>query len=131
MKEYRSVSHLLPGWDCDDRDIGWAESVALQLAILWLVGNRFSDCNVMVRGNNMGVIGALNKGHSWNSSCNATIHRMASCLVPFNISLVPVYVASSENRADSVSHSILGPHHLHLGFAFKLPSELSHFLSHV
>jgi len=130
VKEYWSAWHLLLGWDHDDRDISWAKSVALKLAILWLVRNRFSDCNVMVRGDNMGFIGEFNKGRLWNASHNATIRRMASCLVPFNILLVPVYV-SSENRADSVSCSILGPHHLCLGFAFKLPSELSPFLPHV
>jgi len=129
IKNFWSAWRLLLGWDHEDRDIGWAESVALELAVLWLVRQGFSNCNVIVRGNNTGVIGAFNKGCSWNASWNATIFRMASCLVPFNISVVPVYVASSENRADPVSHGILGPQHLHLGSTFKLPLELSLFLS--
>jgi len=90
-----------------------------------------SDRNITNRGDNTGVIGAFNKGHSWNTSQNALIHRMASCLVPFNIAITPVYVASLENRADSVSYSTLGPQELHLGCTFELPLELNSFLSHV
>ena len=123
-----STWRLLPGWDQEDRDIGWAESVALELAVIWLVEQGFADCDVTVRGDNTGVIGAFNKGHSRNALRNATVCRIASCLVPFNISVVPVYVASSENRADPVSRGVLGPQHLRLGSAFELPSELLPFL---
>jgi len=66
--EHWAAWHLLPGWDCDDRDIGWAESVALKLAILWLVGQGFSNCDIIIRGDNTGVIDAFNKGHSQNAS---------------------------------------------------------------
>jgi len=91
---------LLAGWHSADRDIGWAESIALELAVMWLIKQSFSNCNVTIRGDNTGMIGAFNKGRSQNTSHNDTIHRMATCLVPFNISISPVYVASSENRAD-------------------------------
>jgi len=126
-----SAWHLLPGWNLNDRDIGWAESVALKLAVLWLVEQNFSDCEITIRGDKMGVIGTFNKGHSRNASRNAMIRRMASCLIPFNISIVLVYVTSSENRADSVSRSILGPQELCLGCTFELPQELFSFISHV
>ena len=53
---------LLDGWRQGDRDIGWAESVALELAIMWLIQHQFADCEVMVRGDNIGVIRAFNKG---------------------------------------------------------------------
>jgi len=122
---------LILGWKACGRDIGWAESVALELAVLWMVGQHFLDCDITVRGDNTGVIGAFKKGRSRNALWNATIRRMASCLVPFNISVVPVYVASSENRADSVSRGILGPQQLRLGCAFELPPELNSFLLHV
>ena len=73
---------LLVDWNLKDRDFGWAESVALELAMLWVVGQGFSDSDITIRGDNTGVIGASNKGHSWNTSQNASICRMASCLVP-------------------------------------------------
>jgi len=62
VKDHWLAWHLLLGWDCEDRDIGWVKSVALELAVLWLVGQRFSNCDVMVRGDNMGVIGMFNRG---------------------------------------------------------------------
>ena len=123
--------HLLTGWDGEDRDIGWAESVALEIAILWLVRQGLSDCKVTIRGDNTGVIGAFNKGCSRNASRNATIRRMASYLIPFNITVIPVYVASSENRADLVSCGTPGSHNLRLGCPLELPPELDSFLSRV
>jgi len=53
---------LKDGWRADGRDIGWAESVALELAALWMVHTGFHDAVVTVRGDNMGVIGAYTKG---------------------------------------------------------------------
>ena len=111
--------------------IGWAESMALKLVVFWLVEQNFSDCNITIWGVNTGVIGAFNKGHSCNTSWNDTIHRIASCLIPFNITIVPVFVTSLEHRANSVSHSILGPQELCLGCSFKLPQELCSCHSHV
>src|SRR5882724_6158517 len=72
---------LLVGWKHGDRDIGWAELVALELAILWLVQCEFAYCEVMVEADNTGVIGVFNKGQSHNVSRNAAICRMASSLV--------------------------------------------------
>jgi len=122
--------HLKDKWMGGDRDIGWAESVALELAILWLVQHDFADCEVIVRGDNTGVIGAFNKGRLCNISQNAAIHRMASSLVPFNIMILPTYVTSLANRADPVSHGALGPLDLHLNCSCILPPELSNFLSY-
>ena len=62
IKKSWSAWRLLPSWDQEDRDIGWAESVALELAVLWLARQGFADCDVMVRGDNTGVIGVFNKG---------------------------------------------------------------------
>src|SRR5882724_8034258 len=49
---------LSPRWKSDDRDIGWAESVTLELVVMWLIQNRFSDCEVTICGDNTEVIGA-------------------------------------------------------------------------
>ena len=123
--------YLREGWKTGDRDIGWAESVALELAVLWLVTQDFADCEVAIKGDNTGVIGAFNKGRLRNVSRNATIRRMAASLVPLNITVLPVYVASAVNRADPVSHGTLGPQEFRLGCSFKLPPELSQYLSYV
>jgi len=122
---------LLVGWKHGDRDIGWAELVALELAILWLVQSDFADCEVMVKGYNTGIIGVFNKGWSHNISHNAAICRMASSLVPFNMTIFPLYVSSAANRADPVSCGTLGPQSLCLNCSFELLLELSESLSYV
>ena len=62
--EHWAAWHLLENWDREDRDIGLAESVALELAILWMVQQGLSDCDVTFRGDDTRVMGAFNKGHS-------------------------------------------------------------------
>jgi len=98
---------LLPGWKADSRDIGWAESIALELAIL--VDEGYHNCSIIIRGNNTGVIGAYDKGRSHNIPRNESICHITSSIVPNNILFVPVYMASAFNRADPISHCILVP----------------------
>ena len=105
--------------------------MALELAVLWLVTQDFADCEVAIKGDNTGVISAFNKGCSCNVSCNATIRRMVASLVPLNITVLPVYAASVANRTDPVSRGTLGPQEFCLGFSFKLPLELSQYVSYV
>jgi len=57
---------LTPGWKAKGRDIGWAESIALELAVLVVIDSRFRDCSIVVRGDNIGIIGAYDKGSSRN-----------------------------------------------------------------
>jgi len=47
---------LKEGWKSSGRDIGWAESVAFKLSILWAVHAGFCDATLTVRGDNMGMI---------------------------------------------------------------------------
>jgi len=48
--------HLCEGWHAGDRDIGWAKSVALELAIMWLVPQELADFDITVRGDNTSII---------------------------------------------------------------------------
>jgi len=122
---------LTPGWKTDGRDIGWAESVALELAVLILVDRNFHDCSVIIRSDNTGVIGAYEKGRSRNIPRNDSIRRISSSIVPNNIMIVPTYIASTLNRADPISRGILGPPHLRAVSPPALPPELSGFLRNV
>jgi len=115
---------LSADWKRGDRDIGWAEAVALELAVLWLVQDGYSDCEIKIKGDNTGVIGAFNKGRSRNISRNNSIRRIATLLVPYNITILPSYVTSATNRADPISRGILGSHNLRLACSFELPSEI-------
>jgi len=61
---------LIDGWAAEGRDIGWAESVALELAVYWLIQEGFHDANIVVHLDNTGVIGAFSNGRSRNPACN-------------------------------------------------------------
>lgn len=55
---------LQPGWSNGQWDIGWLETIAIELAALWLSTQNIYDSHVHVNSDNTGVIGALNKGCS-------------------------------------------------------------------
>src|SRR5882724_13270425 len=119
------------GWKTEGRDIGWAESIALELAVLLLVNINFRDCSIIIHSDNTGVIGAYDKGRSCNVPYNESIHQITSFIVPNNIMIVPTYVASASNRADPISRSILGPSHLRAVLSPTLHPELIPFLWNV
>jgi len=122
---------LIPGWKSDGRDIGWAETIALELAVLILSDEGFHDCSIIVHGDNTGVIGAYDKGRSRNIPRNDSIRRITSNIIPNNIMIIPTYVASALNRADPISRGILGPSHLWAVSPPALPPELTCFLRNV
>ena len=69
----------------------------MELAVLWLVQDSYSNCEIKIKGDNTGVIGAFNKGHSQNISRNNSIHCIVTLLVPYNITILPSYVTSATN----------------------------------
>ncbi len=123
---------FIPNWRVDGREMGWAETITVELIVLWIihdsqVGN---DCTVKVRSDNMGVIGAGNGGRSRNPHCNNSI-RVATLLISSNTVLDFKHVKSADNRADPISRGELGPPDAHLKISFQLPEELQQFLVHV
>ena len=126
--------HLLAGWQAEDHDIGWAEMVAMELAMLWIQSAGIRDSKVSVHGDNMGVLGALEKGRSWNMACNLCIRRISTILMPSNVLLDPVYVTSEMNLTDACSRSKLGTEgteEMHLLIAFVLLVALIPFIQNV
>jgi hypothetical protein len=122
---------LLPGWKSDGRDIGWAESVAIELACSWFCSvrdNDFLDKNVVIHGDNTSVIDAYKRGRSRNVPRNMSIRRITEMLIPRNLSISPIYVPSAENLADLISRGDFGPQHLRLNIPFSLNDELSQFI---
>lgn len=122
---------LKEGWKAEGRDIGWAETVALELFAMWASTSDLSDCEAPVHGDNTGSIDAYQKGRSRNPHRNACILRLCNSLMSRNISLLPVYVKSEDNRADPISRGNLGLNEDRLDIGFELPLELRDFLSYV
>ena len=98
---------LVHCWKSEGRDIGWAESIALKLAILLLVDHGFKDCLITIQGDNTGMTGTFNKGRSQSIPHNDSMmyHSIGNPEQHLNFS---VYVASAVNRANLFSHGILG-----------------------
>jgi len=122
---------LLPGWNTGGRNIGWAESIAMELAVLILIGRGFKDCIITVHGDNTGIIGAYDKGRSRNVPCNDSLRCIAASVIPNNITILPRYVPSAANRADPVSRGILGSSSLRAARPLVLPPELIPYLTDV
>ena len=53
---------LVEGWKAADHNIGWSETISMELAVLWIVWESISDAKVTVHGDNTSVLGALDKG---------------------------------------------------------------------
>ena len=64
---------LQTGWRADHRDIGWAESAAIELATLYLASREHRHVTYRVHSDNQGAIGQYAKGRSRNSQSNQRI----------------------------------------------------------
>ena len=115
-------------WKRDGRDIGWAEMVAMELAARLLEQEGARDTEIILRGDNMGVIGAMERGRSRNFQVNDSIRRTEVICMASNILLRPRYVNTKCNRADPVSRGIPDARLSRIEIRFALPPELSPFL---
>ncbi|KAG9040891.1 hypothetical protein FS837_012979 [Tulasnella sp. UAMH 9824] len=91
------------GWGKFGYDIGWAETVGLELVIRCLVALNLSDAIFFVHSDNVGAIEAIKKGHSRNTPSNESIIRMNSLRLPLNLAIEPAYFESKSNKADPIS----------------------------
>jgi hypothetical protein len=64
---------LLLGWKAEGHEIGWAEMVAVELAYLTVIAAGFSNCHIILRSDNQGVVGALKNNASCNQQQNAIL----------------------------------------------------------
>ena len=43
---------LKDGWNADNRGIGWAEKVAVELAVRTLLSGKFTNCHIIIQSDN-------------------------------------------------------------------------------
>ncbi len=123
--------HLIPSWKDQGRNIGWLEALAVELVIYTLEEHGIHDALVTVHYDNQGVIGSFDKGRSHSISMNLAIQRSYIVLTDKNIHLSIVYMASTRNPADPISHGDLGPASSRLRSSFSLLRELIPYIAHV
>ena len=117
-------------WKKDGREIGWAEMVAVELATRWMEQEAFQDCEVLVRSDNTGVVGAIDSGRSRNWQANLVLRRHELICMTRNVVLKMEWVDSASNRADPVSCGVPDARFDgKLDIRFDLPPELAEFLA--
>ncbi len=123
---------LAPGWRSDGREIGWSESIAVELAARYVTSaTTHTDAIFDLRSDNTGVIDAHNIGCSCNPHRNASIRRLSLLFASRNLALVPTYIESQKNLADPISRGVFGPQGSWLAINFALPGEIRQWLHHV
>ena len=93
---------LVDSWMSDGRDIGWAEAVAIELAVKWLTLSGLHNISLKINCDNTCIISSFWKGRSWNPSRNKSILRISSSLAALNLSIEPSYIQSAFNKADNL-----------------------------
>ena len=117
---------LLPGWNEDGRDIGWAEVVGMELLIRSIVQYN-APPGIKIFGDNNGVIKGWWTGRSQNSETNRVFRRIHKLLEECDAVLTTRYINTTQNPADSPSRGIYPPEHLLL-WPIKLPAEIRRFI---
>lgn len=120
----------LPGWNhAPGCDIGWGEAIAVELAIVLMDRLGLKDRRVLIRSDNMGVIGAFQKRRSRNWMVNQCIRRSNIISMARNLDFEFMYVSSEENLADPVSRGVKVPSFVPLHLSVPLPGAIFPYLA--
>lgn len=110
------------------RSIGWAEMVAVELAVSLLCAVHPRTSHFLIHSDNQGVIGAIDSAFSRGATQNASLSRLSSTLLNHDSFISTKYVRSHENPADPLSRGILPSHSSRLNTGLRLDSTLVPFL---
>jgi len=95
------------GWKVADLEICWAETIAMELALLWMVqqGSTMQKLSFMVTTQGTGC---PQKRQVMKHCLHLSIHQMARMMVPSNILLNPMHVTSEVNLVEACSGGKFG-----------------------
>lgn len=122
---------LLPGALLPGRGIGWAEMVAVELAVTLLCSAHPRHSHFLVHSDNQGVIGAISSSFSRGASQNSSLSRLSSVLLNHDAFLTTKYICTSLNPADPILRGILPPFKNRLKTTVILPPDLLPYLERV
>jgi len=118
-------------WLVAGRDIGWAEAVAIEIAVMWLTTSRLHDSSIKINCNNTSVINSFWKGRSHNLERNQSLICITSNLMVFKLNINLCYLPSAQNKDDSLSRSATGSDGLRLVPHVPIPEPLCPLLDAV
>lgn len=114
---------LKPGWNEDQRDIGWAEAVGMELLIRIILRDAPPGTRFKIYGDNRGVVEGWWSGRSRNDQVNEVFKRIHFLLSTHRCMVYTKYVQSASNPADGPSRGIF-PDASKLLPPIDLPNEL-------
>lgn len=112
----------------EDRAIGWAEMVAIEIAVLFLTCIFPRSSHFLIHSDNQGVIGAIDSGMSRGASQNTSLSRLSSTLLYQENFISTSYIKLSLNPADPISRGVLPSDCLRLKQQIKLDPCILPFL---
>jgi hypothetical protein len=116
------------GWKSEGRKIGWAEMVAVELAVRTLIAGNFTGCHVIIHSDNKGVVGALKAGRSWGTQQNTVLREIVKLIQEHELWISTTWIATLENPADGPSRGVFPANSLLYAFPPKIPFRLKGFV---
>ena len=98
--------HLLPNWNSEGCDIGWAEAISFELLVLAILSPSSSGTDFKVYGDNKGVVEGWWKGRSRNKQTNLVFRHIHTIMHAKQSTVHTRYVPSKENPANRPSRGI-------------------------
>jgi len=98
---------LRHGWQTEGRNIGWAEMVAVELALRTLIAQGIKGQHFIIHSDNQGVVGSLRSGISRGTTQNAILRKIVGLMQENKIWLTTEWVSTHENPADDLSRGVL------------------------
>jgi len=121
---------LLPGWQSEGRDIGWAESVGFELLVLTILDSCPPGIHFKVYGDNRGVVEGWWTGRSRSRTCNEIFKQIHNATSNHKCTVLTRYVPSKGNPADGPSRGIYPPSRQMLP-PVPIPTELRPFIANI
>lgn len=121
---------LIPGWKADGRDIGWAEMVAVELAMRTLISNGYRSCHITLRSDNQGVVGSLKASRCRNSESNQILRKIVGLIQSHKVWITTTWIPTAENPADAPSRGSFGRREDILPNPPAIPFHLNPFVKH-
>ena len=115
-------------WKSEGQEIGWAEMVAIELAIHTLITAKFAKCHMIIRSDNQGVVGAFKAGKSRGTQQNLILCEIVKLMQENEIWISTVWIPTSENPADAPSWGLFPGKKLLYTFPPKLPFHLTNYI---
>jgi hypothetical protein len=112
------------GWKTEGREIGWAEMAAVELAIQTLIAGKFSNCHIIVRSDNQGVVGALKAGRSRGTEQNLILREIVKLIQDHNLWVSTTWIPTLDNPADHPSRGVFLGRSALYPFPPKIPYHL-------